>query len=71
MTKSTRYAKRHYEDVARILQKEFKLYADHGMVDNVITPHSRIRDQFVELFTLDNDRFDAVRFKRACIGLDK
>ena len=57
---TTRYQKRHYEDVARILK------SDAGHLDRV---RNTIIQEFTDLFATDNPLFDRDRFLSAC-GLE-
>ena len=63
---TTKYQRRHYEDVARILKSEFphpiagvpRIYARQEW--------GAFHTQFVNLFADDNNEFDWERFNTAC-----
>lgn len=70
---ASKYAKRHYEDVAEILCAAFTEVA--GTVErrerrpDVTRTLMHIRNDFTTLFTADNPLFDRERFLAAC-GLE-
>jgi hypothetical protein len=55
-----KYSKRHYEDTAKILREARQVGCE--------TDIETIYYQFVDLYTLDNPRFDAKRFHKAVFG---
>ena len=62
---ASKYARRHYEDTARILK------ATRGKMRTAEEINARrvwydIHAHYVDLFVEDNDRFDAERFNIAC-----
>lgn len=54
------FAKRHYETVALILKEARDIPADQQL--------DFVTEALTRVFKLDNDRFDADRFKRAVTG---
>ena len=66
MTKSPRYSKRHYEDVAKILRVVKNEYKLGDQVSLSLSIWKRQVDDFVVLFTCDNPLFNEVRFRVAC-----
>ncbi len=60
---TTRYQKRHYEDVARLLRERSEHIFDEPLVRQVI------EIDFADLFAADNPDFDRERFLAAC-GLE-
>ena len=66
---ASKYARRHYEDVANLLNTRLKsamgsdAMEDHGSAAYFV---ERIIDDFADLFQKDNPNFDATRFMKAC-----
>lgn len=57
------FTRRHYQEVARIIQRERALYADIPVAHSAI---SHIQDALKRMFAADNPRFDPTRFAMAC-----
>lgn len=65
---ASKYARRHYEDVAALLKThvEGALKSDTHYETNDLLVVEDITADFISLFTQDNPAFDADRFKKAC-----
>ena len=63
-----KYARRHYEDVAKIIQKEIKSIqeSDSRVWVAKYEAVSNIAVSFSKLFADDNPNFDVKKFNKAC-----
>ena len=61
---SSKYARRHYEDVAQIL---YTLRIEFPALGNEekVAMYDRLFEMFTLMFSQDNERFDSARFTRA------
>jgi hypothetical protein len=65
----SRYTRRHYVDVAEIINEEFMSRKAWGNVSTSpvgCAVLDSVVDRFTRKFTADNEQFDAARFKAAC-----
>ena len=60
---ASKYARRHYEDIADILHMLYR----RGKPGHGVQLFTETMGDFVELFKGDNTRFDEGRFKTACL----
>jgi hypothetical protein len=64
----SKYQKRHYEDMARIIYDTHVYAEEWGGALAKITIDS-VRKSMVQLFEADNKNFDQERFNNACNGI--
>ena len=67
---TTRYQKRHYEDVAGLLRHTVTHHpAGNSTADGAVIAMTQVMVDFANLFAADNLLFDRARFLAAC-GLE-
>lgn len=60
------FSKRHYEQVAAVIQYRRHLYEDCISAPRARDAVKEIQGDLCKLFAQDNPRFDAERFNKAC-----
>lgn len=59
--KNSKFQRRHYEAIAKVLQIEFNVCLESEFITLII-----LKDKLVRMFAEDNPAFDSDKFIRAC-----
>lgn len=66
----SRYSKRHYEDMARIIYDGQEYASEWGGAVAAVAIES-VKRSIIQMFEADNDKFDRKKFNAACNGFGR